>query len=110
MSEFTFSVKSKDIEALRAAFDSAQATMPRGCSIAIRENLAGHGMTGAELILSIAISIGTGIPAGVIANWIFDKIKIAKGSRAFDAEGRLLASIEELQQKIEALKLPDEGK
>jgi len=61
------------------------------------------GIASSELLINIAISIGTGVPTGIAANWIFAKLGLGKDTRLYDQTGELIASVKLLEEKLNAL-------
>ena len=61
-------------------------------------------MTGGEVLIGIAINLGTGVPASLLANWIWTKLS-AKGGNPVSASGSKVKSNSELDVQELAEKL-----
>ena len=53
--------------------------------------------------MNIAIGVGTGVPAGIAANWLFVKLRLGRDTRLYDQTGELIATVKQLEQKLEEL-------
>ncbi len=78
-------------------------SIPEGCSIFFEPKTNSLGMTTSEVIISVVINFSSGIPAGLLANWLFYRLQLSKKNRAFDNNGELISTIKELEEKINAL-------
>ncbi|MEP5083059.1 MAG: hypothetical protein ABJR46_16525 [Tateyamaria sp.] len=72
---FQISLLSDNSKLLEDAIASGDLETPEGCDIAVDGKNRGMGFGSASEILILAVGIAGGIPAGVIANAIYDKIK-----------------------------------
>lgn len=69
--------------------------------IELLESRKAPGISTSELLLNIAISFGTGVPAGIAANWLFTKLAVGRDTRVYDNTGELLTTVKQLEQKLE---------
>ncbi|NJA06845.1 hypothetical protein HC024_14105 [Methylococcaceae bacterium WWC4] len=78
--------------------------IPEGCSIFFEPKTKSLGMSTSEVIINVVINFSSGVPAGLLANWLFNRLQLSKTNRAFDNNGELVSSIKELEEKIDTLK------
>jgi hypothetical protein len=73
--------------------------------VAIRVLNSRHtaGISESELLINIAISIGTGISSGIAANWIFVKLGLGRDTRLNDQFGALISTVKQLEEKLDDL-------
>lgn len=98
----TYSIRTKDHkylapEGLHKITDDSEVDI----KVISRHNT--QGVSTSEVIINIAISFGSGIPAGIVANWIFSKLGLGRDARLYDQNGELLASVKELSERLDAL-------
>lgn len=77
--------------------------IPEGCSIFFEPKNKSLGMSSSEVVINVIINFSSGVPAGLLANWLFNRLQLSKTNRAFDDNGELVSSIKELEDKIDAL-------
>lgn len=61
------------------------------------------GISTTEVLINVAISLGSGVPAGIAANWLFVKLGLGRDTRLYDQTGDLLATVKEIEAKLEVL-------
>jgi predicted ATPase len=66
-----------------------------GCTLKLKPAPRRLGMSTQELVLNVALSIGTGVPASLIAAWLWDRWT-KRGTRTLRSKGELLTTQEQL--------------
>lgn len=104
MKTIKITIKSKNGDSSFISNENSIEPIPEGCSILFEPQTKSLGMSTSEVIINAAINFSSGIPAGLLANWLFNRLQLSKTNRAFDDNGDLVASIKELEEKIDALR------
>lgn len=102
MIQAKFSIRTKDQQHLLVAGLPAEAGEPE-VSLVVLESRKALGISTSELLINIAIGLGTGVPAGIAANWLFAKLGLGRDTRLYDQTGELIASVKQLEEKLAAL-------
>lgn len=102
MQNVTFVVKT------RAPDELLRSPSKRGADdldVGLEFGLARHapGISTTEVLINVAISLGSGVPAGIAANWLFVKLGLGRDTRLYDQTGNLLATVKEIEAKLEVL-------
>lgn len=100
MKEFRLAVRTSET-ALAQSLRDLQPDAP--CKIDVASQRSVPGMSTSEVVLNIVISIGTGIPVGIVSSWLFEKLHVGKQSRLYDDDEKIIASIRQLEAKIELI-------
>lgn len=72
-----------------------------GCNVTLEKRNSRIGMTANEIIWNVVISFASGIPSGILASWLYEKLNNNKSTRIFNENDDLIISIKELQDEIE---------
>lgn len=67
------------------------------------------GIATSELLINIAIAIGTGVPVGIAADWLSAKLELGKDTRLYSQLGELIATVKQLEQKLEDTRQSNSG-
>jgi len=102
MQTFTFVVKTRDHE----HFLTSPAQRNEGdpdVSLEFVPSRRAPGISTTEVLINVAIGLGSGVPAGIAANWLFAKLGLGRDTKLYDQTGALLATVKELEVKLDAL-------
>lgn len=102
MQNINFVIKTRALDRLLAA--QAQHD-PEAPDVNLEFGPARHspGISMTEVLINVAIGIGSGVPAGIAANWLFAKLGLGRDTKLYDQTGALLASVKEIEAKLETL-------
>lgn len=102
MQNVTFVVKTRDHEHLLTSPVQRSAGDP---DVSLEFGTARHapGISTTEVLINVAIGLGSGVPAGIAANWLFAKLGLGRDTKLYDQTGALLASVKEIEAKLDAL-------
>lgn len=102
MQNVTFVVKTKVPDSL---LTSHAKRGPDDPGVSLEFGLARHapGISTTDVLINVAISLASGVPAGIAANWLFVKLGLGRDTKLYDQTGALLASVKEIEAKLEAL-------
>lgn len=103
METIQITIKSKNGDVSFMNDENSFEPIPEGCSIFFEPKTKSLGMATSEVIINVVINFSSGVPAGLLANWLFNRLQLSKTNRAFDNNGELVSSIKELEEKIDAL-------
>lgn len=102
MSKLRFNIRTKDHSHPLTSGVARTAGDP-DVSIELLNSRNAPGISTSELLMNIAIGVGTGVPAGIAANWLFVKLGLGRDTRLYDQTGELIATVKQLEQKLEEL-------
>lgn len=97
-----FSIRTKDHQHVLLA-NPAHETGAPGLAIRVLDSRQAVGISETELLINVAISIGTGIPAGIAANWIFLQLGLGRDTRLYDQSDKLISTVKQLEEKLDYL-------
>jgi hypothetical protein len=72
-----------------------------GMSLSVEGVRTAPGMSSADIILSVIISFGTGVPAGVLANYIYSRMTKGKASVAIPGQASVAVTEQQIHDLVE---------
>lgn len=102
MQNVTFVLKTRAPDSLPTSQEKRGPSEP-DVSLEFGEPRHAPGISTTEVLINVAIGLGSGVPAGMAANWLFAKLGLGRDTRLYDQTGALLASVKEIEAKLEVL-------
>lgn len=102
--DITIAIKAANISALRDAVNSGEFEKQTGCPATVKESNASIGIASGTDILLLSLGVLGGVPAGVIANMIYDKLKTAQSENTHKS-GITIMIDNEVATDIEGLEI-----
>ncbi|WP_425397259.1 hypothetical protein [Aeoliella sp.] len=83
--------------------EQTSATIGDGTTVVVEELMPCAGLTGKEILVTIVISIATGIPSGIAANWIYDNVVTDPQLQSVQVEGtpREFKAVHDVEQIVD---------
>lgn len=102
MSEIAFSVYTRKPDDVLAIFEGDDELVTDGLRIHARGVTRQFGMTTEEVVMNFAISLVSGVPAGLVANYLF--LKFAKsGDNTLRFDDKVIKRLDEIEAHISSL-------
>lgn len=102
MNEIPFSVRTESGEEVLSAFKGESALIADGLKIIHHETIKERGMVLEEVVINFGLSLVSGVPAGIVANYLYQKFG-KNGENIIRIDGKLVKDIEEIKVALEQL-------
>ncbi len=102
MKDISFSVRTDNANEILGLFNNETTLYADGLRISIKETTVERGMTVEEVLINLSLSLVSGIPAGMVANYLYQRFS-RNGENVLRIDEKLVKDVEELKILLEKL-------
>ena len=108
VSDLMFSIRTNNPDEILAIFNNESTLIADGLKVTHNGTTLERGMTLEEAVMNFGLSLVSGVPAGIVANYLYQKF-VRDGENVLRLDGKLVKDIDELKTILQQLLEPKDS-